>query len=45
VPVYITYLTAAPTAQGLAFRNDIYGRDRPGAPRTERRSAGLEPAR
>lgn len=45
VPVYITYLTAAPAANGLAFRNDVYGRDRPGAPRTERRSAGLEPAR
>lgn len=45
VPVYITYLTAAPAATGLAFRNDVYGRDRPGAPRTERRSAELEPAR
>ena len=28
VPVYITYLTAAPTPQGtIAFRNDVYGRD------------------
>ena len=45
VPVYITYLTAAPAAQGLAFRADTYGRDRPGAPRAERRSAGLEPPR
>ena len=45
VPVYITYLTAAPAGTALAFRPDTYGRDRPGAPRTERRSAGLEPAR
>ena len=28
VPVYITYLTAVPTAQGIAFRDDVYGRDR-----------------
>lgn len=28
VPVYITYLTAVPTPQGIAFRDDIYGRDR-----------------
>ena len=28
VPVYITYLTAAPTETGIAFRNDFYGRDR-----------------
>ena len=27
VPVYITYLTVAPTDKGLAFRNDVYGRD------------------
>jgi murein L,D-transpeptidase YcbB/YkuD len=28
VPVYITYLTAAPTPQGtIAFRDDVYGRD------------------
>jgi murein L,D-transpeptidase YcbB/YkuD len=27
VPVYITYLTAAPSAQGIAFQRDIYGRD------------------
>jgi murein L,D-transpeptidase YcbB/YkuD len=28
VPVYITYLTAAPTSQGtIAFRSDVYGRD------------------
>jgi murein L,D-transpeptidase YcbB/YkuD len=27
VPVYITYLTAVPTAQGIAFADDIYGRD------------------
>lgn len=28
VPVYITYLTAAPTQNGVAFRDDVYGRDR-----------------
>jgi murein L,D-transpeptidase YcbB/YkuD len=28
VPVYITYLTAVPTTQGIAFRDDVYGRDR-----------------
>jgi murein L,D-transpeptidase YcbB/YkuD len=28
VPVYITYLTVAPQASGLAFRDDVYGRDR-----------------
>jgi murein L,D-transpeptidase YcbB/YkuD len=27
VPVYMTYLTAAPTADGVAFRADPYGRD------------------
>lgn len=27
VPVYITYLTAAPTPTGIAFQNDPYGRD------------------
>lgn len=28
VPVYITYLTASPTASGnIAFRDDVYGRD------------------
>ena len=27
VPVYITYLTAAPSAQGIAFRQDAYNRD------------------
>jgi murein L,D-transpeptidase YcbB/YkuD len=28
VPVYITYLTALPTEKGIAFRDDVYGRDR-----------------
>jgi murein L,D-transpeptidase YcbB/YkuD len=28
VPVYILYLTAAPTQEGLAFHRDVYGRDR-----------------
>lgn len=27
VPVYITYLTAIPTDSGIAFRDDVYGRD------------------
>lgn len=27
VPVYLTYLTAAPSAGGIAFRDDAYGRD------------------
>ncbi|MGN6501159.1 MAG: L,D-transpeptidase family protein [Tsuneonella sp.] len=27
VPVYITYLTARPSEQGIAFADDIYGRD------------------
>lgn len=27
VPVYVTYLTVAPSASGLAFRADPYGRD------------------
>ena len=27
VPVYITYLTAAPAGSGIAFRNDAYNRD------------------
>lgn len=31
VPVYITYLTALPTEQGIALHGDVYGRD--GAPR------------
>ena len=31
VPVYITYLTAAPTPAGIALRDDIYGRDEQGS--------------
>jgi murein L,D-transpeptidase YcbB/YkuD len=27
VPVYITYLTAAPDGERIAFREDVYGRD------------------
>jgi murein L,D-transpeptidase YcbB/YkuD len=27
VPVYITYLTAAPEGQTIAFRSDVYNRD------------------
>ena len=33
VPVYITYLTAAPAAGGIAFRDDVYDRDRPAVTR------------
>ncbi|HWT13372.1 MAG TPA: L,D-transpeptidase family protein [Allosphingosinicella sp.] len=29
VPIYITYFTAAPSAEGIAFRSDVYGRDAP----------------
>ena len=27
VPVYLTYITAAATDTGIAFREDVYGRD------------------
>lgn len=27
VPVYLTYITAIATEKGIAFRNDVYGRD------------------
>ena len=27
VPVYLTYITAAATDSGIAFRDDVYGRD------------------
>ena len=27
VPVYLTYITAETTKTGLAFRQDVYGRD------------------
>ena len=27
VPVYLTYLTPVATKQGVAFREDVYGRD------------------
>ena len=30
IPVYITYLTAAPDESGIAFRKDAYGRDEVG---------------
>lgn len=30
VPVYLTYLTAVPTGAGVAFRRDVYGRDKRG---------------
>ena len=28
VPIYITYLTAAPEAGTIVYRQDVYGRDR-----------------
>jgi len=31
VPIYVTYITAQPTAQGLTFSKDVYGWDKPGA--------------
>jgi murein L,D-transpeptidase YcbB/YkuD len=31
VPVYITYLTAAPDGQGIVYRPDVYNRDVAGA--------------
>lgn len=31
VPIYVTYITAQPTPQGLTFVKDVYGWDRPGA--------------
>ncbi|MGS1017321.1 L,D-transpeptidase family protein [Allosphingosinicella humi] len=37
VPVYITYLTAAPTETGIAFREDDYGRDAAAPERLARR--------
>ena len=33
VPVYITYMTAAPAPTGIVFRNDFYGRDKAAATR------------
>lgn len=42
IPVYMTYLTAAPAANGLVFRSDPYGRDQPG---WNRRSAQVAGAR
>ena len=40
VPVYITYLTAAPEGQTIAFRPDAYGRDQVQTARLEGRSDG-----
>jgi murein L,D-transpeptidase YcbB/YkuD len=31
VPIYVTYITAQPTPQGLTFLKDEYGWDQPGA--------------
>lgn len=40
VPVYITYLTAAPSDRGIAIRNDVYKRDNQRLARTGGRSGG-----
>lgn len=40
VPVYITYMTAAPSRDGIAFRDDPYGRDAPLLAALERRERG-----
>lgn len=48
VPVYITYLTAIPTRDGVRFQRDVYGRDRimtASAPRHEARARRAAPAR
>ena len=37
VPVYITYLTAAPEGRGIVFRPDLYNRDGPELARLARR--------
>lgn len=29
MPIYITYLTAAPEGDRIVFRDDLYGRDGP----------------
>ena len=31
MPIYLTYLTARPDGDTLAFAEDIYGLDKPGA--------------
>lgn len=41
VPVYITYLTAAPAGNGLVFRSDPYGRDRSAMASSDRRNSSL----
>ena len=38
VPVYITYFTAMPEGQSIAFRNDVYNRDAPQLARLRSRS-------
>jgi murein L,D-transpeptidase YcbB/YkuD len=40
VPVYITYLTAAPEGRGIAFRSDVYNRDGLHLARLEGRNYG-----
>lgn len=37
VPIYITYLTAAPDGAAIRFRPDVYGRDRQGSALAARR--------
>lgn len=45
VPVYITYLTASPSPNGIAFLPDVYGRDAPGVGPPARRAAQVARAR
>lgn len=40
VPVYLAYLTAAPTGQGLSLRKDIYNRDAALIAQLDRRARG-----
>jgi murein L,D-transpeptidase YcbB/YkuD len=43
VPVYITYLTAMPDGQAIAYYDDVYGRDGTSfakAPEAENAAAG-----
>ncbi len=42
VPVYITYLTAAPSDRGIAIRNDLYKRDRDRLARQGGRTRGSD---
>jgi murein L,D-transpeptidase YcbB/YkuD len=45
VPVYITYLTVMPTAEGVVFRPDVYGRDKAWARRQAAAASTVADAR